>query len=103
MNIFGINYKQRGNQPAILSQTLGLMFCFFLRWCWGRDVNRAKKECKNGRIIIGKASPLLAAPAPSPRASWPGFSWDHLLSRDIMATSLSEMGTGGQGDSKGFL
>lgn len=28
MIIFSINYKQRGKQPAILSQTLGLMFCF---------------------------------------------------------------------------
>lgn len=104
MNISSINYKQRGNQPAILSQILGLMFCFvFFPELVLEQRCEQSQEIVDRTGIIKKKTSQSWLPSLPPGASWPVFFWNHLLSRDIMDTSLSEMGTGCQGGYKGFL
>ena len=105
--IFSINYKQRGNGPAILSQTLRcfvfVLFFFFLPALalgWGCEQSQERTD-KTGTIIKEKPHPFICHSSLQ-EPCWQSL-WSHLLSYDIEDVSLSEMGTGGHGGSRGFL
>lgn len=81
------------------------LFCFFfflpaLALGWACEQSQERTD-KTGTIIKEKPHPFVCHSSLQ-EPCWQSL-WSHLLSYDIEDVSLSEMGTGGHGGSRGFL